>query len=270
MKCEISQQLYVDFLNMLTYTQQVARTPIPPNSAEGTYFYNQYRHKIKISSPGIENTIPAVYISDYPFVACANLSWGDITAHLDWCGLRPMTELEYEKSCRGPLTSVKFEFAYGTNSPNNVTGITNIGTSSEISQYSGQNLVGMRNIDYGPMRVGSLARDNYFNRESCGATYYGILDMSGNVSEFTITVGRSICRAFTGLHGNGMLNTNGDADVLNWPPGTSGMGWRGGAWNESPYYNQNQAMNISYRDVVNNPYNGRTSTAGGRGVRTEP
>ena len=30
-----------------------------------------------------------------------HISWSDMSAYLDWSGLRPMTELEYEKACRG-------------------------------------------------------------------------------------------------------------------------------------------------------------------------
>ena len=36
-------------------------------------------------------------------------------AFADWAGLRSMTELEYEKACRGPLEPVAGEYAFGTN-----------------------------------------------------------------------------------------------------------------------------------------------------------
>jgi formylglycine-generating enzyme required for sulfatase activity len=49
-----------------------------------------------------------------PYQACNLLSWWDAAKFAAWAGLRPMTELEYEKACRGPLEPVPNEFAWGT------------------------------------------------------------------------------------------------------------------------------------------------------------
>ena len=61
-----------------------------------------------------------------------------------------------------------------------------------------------------------------------GATYYGIMDMSEACMR-GVTIGNADGKSFTGSHGNGVLNSTGDADASNWP-GTSasgtGLSWR--------------------------------------------
>ena len=109
MKYEVTQQGYVDFLNTLSYTQQVTRTANAPNSVAGTAAMNTTntsRNGIDIQTLGVASTTPAVYAcnlngnttygeaTDGKDIACNFLSWGDLTAYLDWSGLRPMTELE--------------------------------------------------------------------------------------------------------------------------------------------------------------------------------
>ena len=39
--------------------------------------------------------------------------WDDAIRYSAWVGLRPMTELEFEKACRGPLATVDGEFPWG-------------------------------------------------------------------------------------------------------------------------------------------------------------
>ncbi|MDI9573694.1 MAG: SUMF1/EgtB/PvdO family nonheme iron enzyme, partial [Bacteroidota bacterium] len=82
-KYEISQQQYVDFLNTLTSAQASTRYPNATTN----------RHAITVSG--------GVYSTTNPYVACNFLSWMDGAAYSDWAGLRPMTELEFEKACRG-------------------------------------------------------------------------------------------------------------------------------------------------------------------------
>ena len=154
MKYEISQEQYVEFLNSLTYDQQKARTVSDPISAAGTYamfagYY--YRNGIRISTPGNNNAIPAVYacdatsgvennINDGQNIAMNNLSWADLTAYLDWAALRPMTEMEYEKICRGILPRVAGEYAWGTTTINSVTSnlVANGSSSKNLNSFSNQ------------------------------------------------------------------------------------------------------------------------------------
>jgi hypothetical protein len=68
-------------------------------------------------------------------------------------------------------------------------------------------------------------------RQEAGASYWGIMELSGNLLERPVTVGNATGRLFTGLHGDGMLTSGGEADftALKWPDATAnGAGCRGG------------------------------------------
>ena len=53
-------------------------------------------------------------ITDGQNLPCNFLSWMDLAAYLDWAALRPMTELEFEKICRGPNPPIAGEYVWGT------------------------------------------------------------------------------------------------------------------------------------------------------------
>ncbi len=275
MKYEITQQGFVDFLNSLSYTQQATRTNIPPSSASGTYLYNTNRHKIKIGSVGVNSDTPAIYTTDYSYVACNYLNWADLTAYLDWSALRPMTELEFEKACRGTAAAVANEYAWGNATIYVATytfsGSTE-GTENEVVSNPGSDPYGNANSATnggnigGPLRVGSFATIGS-NRIVSGATYYGIMEMSGNLWERAVTVGHATGRAYTGTHGNGVLTNSGDADVSTWPAiDAVGVGFRGGkCWNGA-----NSGLEVSDRLNATNAHTGHNIPFGGRGVRLAP
>jgi len=274
MKYEISQQGYVDFLNTLTYTQQATRTNnvVPPDSDAGSYVYYYFndRNKIKISTSGTDNTVPAIYASDLPYVTMSAFKWADLAAYLDWSGLRPMTELEFEKSCRGTLAPVPNEYAWGnTNLATSAYTISNSGASNEVIATNYHLTYG--NAAWGttynqPIRVGIFAgTSSNTGRITAGATYYGIMEMSGNTMERTVTVGNTTGRAFTGAHGDGNLNATGDANASAWPgTGAVGAGSRGGTFQESI----STYLQVSNRYYASFSYGVRHSYHCGRGVRT--
>ena len=213
MKYEITQEQYIKFLNKLTYTQQATRTAVAPNSAAGTgALSNTYRNGIDIMTPGVSATTPAVYAcnlngnttynetDDGQNIACNFLCWADLAAYLDWSGLRPFTEIEFEKTCRGGnLSPVANEYAWGTTGiAGSVYTISNSGASNEViaTNYS----VTVGNALYsttgttinGPARVGIFAgTSGNTGRVTAGATYYGIMEMSDNVCEHPVTVGNA-------------------------------------------------------------------------------
>jgi formylglycine-generating enzyme required for sulfatase activity len=196
------------------------------------------------------------------------LSWEDLAAYLDWAGLRPMTELEFEKAARGPSSAVLRERAWGSTAETFATAVTNAGRVTEVPTNAGAN-INFDNRIAGPIRIGSFASRNYggTSRENSGAGYYGVFELSGNLSERIITVGNTAGRAFTGLHGNGSLDSNGRADVSNWPANStaSGAGSRGGS-----YLDTGSEAQTSYRDFAASTDATRASNFGGRGVRTAP
>ncbi len=280
MKYEVTQEQYVDFLNTLTYTQQAARTEVSPDKAAGTKAMttgSTYRSGIEVQTPGSATTAAAVYgcdltddgtynaSDDGQGVACNWLSWADGAAYTDWAALRPMTELEYEKACRGTLDAVANEYAWGSTAISKATGITNGGTGNETAGNSGANCVFYDANMQGPMRAGSFATA-VSGRVEAGATYYGVMEMSGNLWERCVTVGNSDGRSFTGTHGDGVLDSTGNADATGWPgSGASGAGFRGGAWSHDAAY-----ARVADRGSAAFTPSGRFRYHGFRAVRLDP
>ncbi len=280
MKYEISQEQYVEFLNKLTYTQQAARTAVAPSSATGTgALSNTFRNGIDLNTPGTNPNIPAVYSCNYngnaiynqagdgQNIACNFMSWADLAAYLDWSGLRPFTELEYEKACRGSgITPFIEEYAWGDTTLKGAKSILYAGFNNETDTITGANAA-YRDTSgvQGPMRVGCFAKTST-DRTYSGGAYYGAMDMSGNLWERIITVGNSSGRLYTGIHGDGSLDASGSADVTNWPASNAlGVGSRGGGWESDAV-----SLRISSRYYSMTTVATRGKYYGGRGVRIAP
>lgn len=286
MKYEISQEQYVDFLNTLSYSQQFNRTPANPNSVVGTgalspTFLN--RNGISIMKSGVNSIKPAVYGMDYNRngvfnepedggqIACNFLSWMDVAAYLDWCGLRPMTELEFEKIARGNLAPIPYEYAWGSTQITMSSSIQFSGSKSETPSFNSNAVYGNHVQVQGPMRVGCFASDSS-SRESSGATYYGVMEFSGNLWERVVTVEKVEGRTFDGVLGDGELSFNGNANELNWPQTLSnevvasvGVGLRGGFFQTG-----NSFLFVSDRMYSASSSDARSNSNGGRGVRSSP
>lgn len=273
MKYEIQQGLVVEFLNTITYDQQ-ARVLAPwgrlPNIVNSYIDDNWYYVNTKVSTAGTYNTVPAVFSCTYPYIPQTHLNWGDLTAILDWAGLRPMTEFEFEKACRGPLNPVAYEYPWGSTTINFMGNGSNSATAS-FSIVDGYCHGGSWNG--GPIRSG-FAAGAATNRSQAGATYYGILDMAGQVYEQCVGGGNGYnYSTFTIANGDGILNANGSANVDNWPTNggsNSGTIIKGGFYNSgSGNLTQFQVSDRQFYDGVSTNRNDVKSTSiGGRGVRS--
>jgi formylglycine-generating enzyme required for sulfatase activity len=304
MKHEISQQAYVEFLNMLNRTQQSSRFS---SNTVGNYLFYQANRIVPASRCGVKlmsdsgGNEPRIYGCDLNnnnisgeegdgmYYGLNNMSWGDLCAYLDWSGLRPMTELEFEKANRGFAQAVPNEFAWGNNTVKaNV--VSNVNESNfyitsnngKIDEYivnpdSGDvgNAIYLftmltYNFDQfdplnGMSRVGVFATDSS-TRINAGATYFGILDMCSGQWERCVSIGNATGRQFTGLHGNGSLSAQGVHDVTGWPgQNATGSGMRGGSWGT-----EREQIRMSDRAQGSNGQSHRGSLYGGRGVRSIP
>ncbi|OFY22729.1 MAG: hypothetical protein A2X02_02125 [Bacteroidetes bacterium GWF2_29_10] len=325
MKYEISQNQWVEFLNTLTYDQQATRTSILPNTVPGLsgacamQATCSNRNGVKLIQSGISTTAPktpAIYGCDLQTapgdafnsnldgknIAMNYLTWNDLLTYLDWSGLRPMSNFEYEKACRGPIGQVAGEYAWGTTQITQaqsslLTGT--VGSATEVSQSRGYGLCAYGSAlgANGPLRVGFAARDTT-TRVTAGATYYGIMDMSGNVMEI-VTGGQFANRqGYTlqsTIHGDGSLTAAGDYNSAGWGPayyqgawaavggrGECSLVWwniefRGGAWDRAASearisdrsYNNTSICNSVYT-VCWGWYNNQTYSGGyGAGTTTQ-
>ncbi|MFH1094215.1 MAG: SUMF1/EgtB/PvdO family nonheme iron enzyme [Candidatus Omnitrophota bacterium] len=264
MKYEISQKQYADFLNTLTSTQASTRYP----NQNGNY-----RHTISGTYPN--------YSASRPDRACNYLSWMDGCAYADWASLRPFTELEFEKACRGGQTVVNNEYAWGSTSitaavaiSGSENGTETITTTNANCCYNSQTFTG-GDAGQGPLRCGIFATGSS-TRQTSGAGYYGVMELSGNLWERPVSVmdsqaGQTLS-TFTGEHGNGSLSTNGNANTANWPglsggevTGAGGGGFRGGYW-----FNDVSSARTSGRGNAASAGAGRGNGYGGRCARTSP
>jgi len=254
MKYEISQSQYATFLNTLSEEHAVIRYADQNNNS---------RFTIGGSHPNFTATAPDR--------ACNYMAWGDGTAYADWSGLRPMTELEFEKACRGSEAPVADEYAWGTA---DIYGdryyIIDDGTPSA---QIGNMAAGTGNASYsttdgninGPLRCGIFAASTVLARRvESGASFYGVMELSGNLMERTITIGNGTGRAFTGNHGDGALNAEGLMNVDGWPTEAgSGGGARGGAYSRPA-----GDLRVSARNMATSSIGARLSFNGFRGVRS--
>lgn len=284
MKHEISNEQYVQFLNTLTREQQESRTlrsiagnsvtlPFPMSPSGQIYCRNSVRYSI----PSGDASEPAYFVCDLnnngvgnepddgQNVALSLLGWADGAAYADWAGLRPLTELEFEKACRGPEIPIPDDYAWhganitGTETESYI--FNNLNEPSEYPQNVGTGVDGNAAYMYttghvdvvnpnrldGPVRVGMFATASS-DRINSGASYYGVLDLTGNMAERCVTLGKQEGRNFQGSHGDGELtsspNMAGNATNSDWPGISAtepsdgvkiriGSGSRGGDWNDA-------------------------------------
>lgn len=243
MKYEISQGQYASFLNHLDPGQADLRFP---------NLYGTDRFTIRL--------VDDMYISDAPDRACNYLSFTDVLSYLSWAGLRPMTEFEFEKICRGSMPPEPNEFAWGSSSITLQTGFDGVdgsGSEKALPQAANANYYIWGAGPGGPVRVGIFAEAGS-SRQTSGASYYGVMEMSGNVSELSVSATSSEGRNFLPMHGSG-IHTPLPSE---WPT-YQGYIRRGGSWDLDE-------VNIRTSHRSTSISSTRQKGFGGRGVRTAP
>lgn len=301
-KYETTNEQVADYLNSLTYDQQQNLTDFVPNSVVGTRAYNPGGYGsseyIKIQTPGVNNITPAVYGCDKN----ANLFFNDAAdgqnspcgmftirraiSFLDWTGLRPMTEMEYEKLCRGTKFNgqgnprVIGEYAWGTIDFMNYnnTSLSFNGTDTErvnLPVINGRCVAYAANQpSYYPFRVGQFAQDAT-GRASSGGGFYGNMDLSGNVWEIVVGVNSTTNPITVTSLGDGNVNQAagpncGNGNHPNWSNYAANTYWgiRGGSyWEVSGYNSYTQTSDRTYVPITAATLTATTVNVGVRGVR---
>ncbi len=270
MKYEIAQNQWREYFNTLTSIQKTARdiTSATGKNSDAIIFRNN------INWTTGDATLNS---STHGAVACNYISLMDGLAYSDWAGLRPMTELEYEKASRGTFNARSGEAASSAfcGSAPRVTpslGITNSGAANETASNSLANAAFGNNTNVqGPLRVGTFAK-NPGTRINSGASSFGIMELSGNLWEQVVSMGNSTGRTYTGAHGDGSLTSAGHANVSTWPgyvstanTAATGSGTRGGSWEDTI-----ERLRTSDRFLSNTAVSVRSRANGFRAVRSLP
>lgn len=258
MKYELTEGQWVSFFNTLSNAAKAHRDITSANlgGKNSTAAVNRNTIFWDASNPASKATTAR------PGRPLSFVGWPDVAAYAAWAGLRPITELEYEKAARGKdIAPVADELAWGTTSYTSA-GAAEISPAAsdeegaEVVSNSAANLSrnslgyssgdgrvgGAASGQSGPLRAGIFAA-TAANRISAGAGYYGNMELSGNLAEPVVTTGRSQGRQFLGTHGSGQLSNlagyEGNATNADWPgvdnvnasrgiTGTTGIGYRGG------------------------------------------
>jgi formylglycine-generating enzyme required for sulfatase activity len=293
MKYDVTQGQFADFLNTLSLRDTTVNNWSLPDTTRLKKVNTKYKLALQSLDPiygytppdpqrhtVVLDSVEVKYTVSRPDRAFGKAGQQHLLSFSDWSGLRPMSEMEYEKAARGPLPPIYksypgnvfpgsgdtsmawsgFDWAWG-----NDTTIARANNQYNSSSYSILNFNGIENgtetfSNYniykryinpvfgggtgpaisktvsggdggdGPYRVGIFATDSS-NRISSGATYYGIMDFSKNVSKLVINAGGSVGRSFSyKKHGDGILNAYGLADTNEFlPNNTGGPAMSGGA-----------------------------------------
>jgi formylglycine-generating enzyme required for sulfatase activity len=243
MKYEASQQQYADFLNHLDLSKATAR------------------------NIGLFTGAHPNFVAPNPERVCGSVSYADLLAYADWTGTRPYTELEYEKACRGSnVTPIANEFAWGNTTMVNVTTVSSTGTANETP-------IAFANCNHAASgaalkRTGLFATANA-SRDTAGATYYGIMEMTGSTWEMVVPVSNPTARNFlASKHGSGNLDANGDSPTWN-AVGNAIYSLRGGSINNasgfgmvSDAYYRNYGAYYGYLATRNGGYGIRVARTG--------
>jgi len=242
MKYEIAQGEYAAFLNTLSDGQTQLRSNF------GGRDYYDLRGTIVFDGKN--------YIAASPGRPCNFLSWDDAMAFADWCALSPMTELEFEKACRGSRQPAGGEFPWGNADKLRV----------ERRVDAAGDLVHLGGRSESELSAKTMAE--------FGASQYWVMDLAGSLWERCITVGDSLGRSFKGTHGDGQLSYFGFATNDDWPAGVSergGFGFRGGGFYhpDRGYHEFNPFSPVSYRPYGAWSGGNRTEAYGSRLVRRQ-
>jgi formylglycine-generating enzyme required for sulfatase activity len=197
MKYELTDGQYCSFLNTIGpyYSSERANIGSILYEKDGGSIYKK-DNEYKTNRP---NT-PAIF-----------LSIDDHMAFADWAALRPMTELEYEKACRGPKSAILYDFPWGTN------------TRKKVIRYRNGEGLHFENL----LNESMLSDQNL---ELFGASFYWVMDLNKSLWERCVTIGNKKGRSFEGSHGDGHLTGYyGNADNKDWPNRLEGgLSYRGG------------------------------------------
>ena len=275
MKHELSQGSYAGFLDSLTVSQQNARFMNKFNDSKNVIKKVGVNYGCDADDNNVLNEMNAAQYLDGQGTACNFINWKDATAFVDWAGLRPMSEFEYEKVCKGTESTTAEIYAWSSAQLKACVSLENEFSSLENSATYFANINIGNNLD-GPVRIGMFSDLQYDvpredrRRDLTGASYYGVMELSGNVAEICVRANLSGAILDYSAHGDGELKPDsdsnpGESDVSGWPIQAGGYGIRGGGWSDL-----SERARTADRADMNFNLDTRDAKVGFRGVRTAP
>ncbi len=256
MKYPLTEENYVKFLNCLTRKQQKSHVTADIAGTEIAHIFvmtdsdEEKERCAVLCRTTVENEeVPIEFFTTAMYREMNIISVDDITAFACFAGLRPITELEFEKAARGPLPAVPLEFAWGTNCAERIVCLSGVDGSGEelpipaagvdicnanfagnTEQLQGKKVISAQRTGWGgPISAGTMDHAPVVPgrsvRECRGLSYYGVSELSGNLWEMCITIGNNAGRCFDGSCGNGILDEDGHHTIENWPDPKTGMGF---------------------------------------------
>lgn len=279
MKYELSQEQYVTFLNSLKREQQevllgaswlsglsvgnyIFGDPSSPSCRNGIVLRSNNSGYAYIFDSDLNGNGVFGEDGDGQCIACNYMSLNDMLAYAAWSGLRPMSELEYERACRLPFPQQPQQGEYAWNSHEGISAVTSLTASGKASEKAnnGSNVNVHHSLPpllLGPVRCGIFARSGSF-QQLAGATYYGVMEMSGNLQECVAAI------SYNGFSSQ----TNGDGSFKTslWTTSPSYYGVRGGS-----FAGGDSLLRVSDRSGMTNYFatvSQRDSSVGFRLVRT--
>ena len=185
------------------------------------------------------------------------MSWSDDQVYAAWCGMRPITEMEFEKAARDISPDAR-KYPWGATEPpdDTTTGLYSPpnegGTHKKFYMNFRYVPGGQKVLDSGRYMSGDI----YRTPEQTGASPYGIADLAGNVYEHILNC------SYLSVPGNGNGTTSPPAG---WPAASSSQkGLRGGGWGDNAAF-----ARVSDRNVAGWTGTDRDGDVGGRGARTQ-
>ena len=275
MKYELSQEQYVNFLNTLTLAQQKALLPNWSSLKEGDYIFGDAKGRSCrngiILAYHTDPAAPMVFANNFnkddeyngagdgQTIASNYMSIYDLLAYSSWSGLRPMSEMEFEKACRLPYPSLEKRGYAWNKGDGTIARAMNLSGEGFESENVGVGNVNFKNTFEGPLRCGIFAKSGNSTAQASGSTYWGGMEMSGNV--------RELCRNvndwyfYWNRHGEGAYNPG------LWSASLSYYGVRGGGFTSDA--EELQVSDRSLREYFKEKSaTFRDSTVGFRMVRT--
>ncbi|MBM4143062.1 MAG: DUF4838 domain-containing protein [Lentisphaerae bacterium] len=282
MRYEVTREQFTAFINSMSAATYAATSAGDSGHAGSIY--------TAVGRYGLSGVWPN-FTAAKPYQACNLLSWWDAAQFAAWAGLRPMTEMEYEKACRGPRRPTANEFAWGTTGiareeymveregkddervaggPSDVVGNANYDLTMP-AYFGGPARGGVSAIPGSPVRAGVFATPSG-GRAAAGGSYWGILELSGNVREQVITAGNAHGRMFEGTHGNGTLEIPPDWPRISGSEAAAGTGLRGGFYGDltDPLRVSDRNRAVFKDREASFSREQRTEANGWRGARTAP